>query len=55
MALGVDLLDGCGAASFALNVSIICVGKVWPFSHMSSNFLIFSYTQSIYSELLAMT
>lgn len=39
----VDILGGGGALSFSLNESIIGAGKVWPFSHMSRSFLIFSY------------
>ncbi len=39
----VDILGG--ALSFSLkDVSRLC-GKVWPFSHMSMSFLIFSYTK----------
>ena len=42
-----DVLGGGGALVFSLNDSSIGAGNVWPFSQMSSSFLIFSYKARI--------
>lgn len=39
----VDSFCCLGALSFSLNELTMEVGKVWPFSQMSTSFLIFSY------------
>jgi len=40
-----DLLVGLGAFSLSLKALTMDGGKVWPFSQISTSFLIFSYEQ----------
>jgi hypothetical protein len=48
----INLLGAGGVFNFSLKDSRSLGGKVWPFSHISTSFLIFSYTTKCLSESL---